>query len=66
MKQGRANSNVTEVKREPIAKSVDPCAVADIGIQQVYTKSVPLYDGRGYVAPMAGTDTHPCGSQGKH
>jgi hypothetical protein len=66
MKQGTGNSQVGDTKREPTSRSVDPCAVADIGIQQVYTVSKPLYDGRGFEAPMAGTDSHPAGSQGKH
>ncbi len=66
MKQGTANNTQSGQKREPISHSVDPCAVADIGIHQVYTVSKPLYDGRGYEAPMAGTDVHHSGSQGKH
>ena len=66
MKQGPSTSRVGDTKREPTSHSVDPCAVADIGIQQVYTVSKPLYDGRGFEAPMVGTDTHLCGSQGKH
>lgn len=66
MKQGRATSNTYEPKSEPNAKSVDPGAVSNIGLQQVYTRSEPLYDGRGYEAPLAGSTTHRSGSQGKH
>lgn len=66
MKQGRADhSNRESVKREPISHVVDPCAVADIGIETGYT-SKPLYEGRGYQAPMAGQTSHDKGSQGKH
>lgn len=66
MKQGTANNTNAQQKREPITHAVNPCAAANIGVSQVYTRSEPLYEGRGYEAPMAGTDTHPCGSQGKH
>lgn len=68
MKQGRAShSNVASTKREPIAHAVEPCAVADIGLQHVYTAPPePLYAGRGYEAPAISSETHHCGSQGKH
>lgn len=51
---------------EPTSKAVSPCAAADIGIQQTYIRSEPLYEGRGFEAPLAGSDTHRSGSQGKH
>lgn len=68
MKQGRAShSNVASTKREPISHEVDVCAVADIGLQHVYTAPPePLYKGRGYEAPAINSETHHCGSQGKH
>jgi hypothetical protein len=66
MKQGPSTSRAGDQKREPISHGVNPCAVAEIGIQQVYTRSEPLYEGRGIEAPMAGTTTHRSGSQGKH
>lgn len=68
MKQGTGNSRPGDQKREPIAHAVDVCSVADIGNQQRYIRgtSRELYEGRGYEAPMAGTDTHHSGSQGKH
>jgi hypothetical protein len=65
MKQGTANNTFSGQKREPISRSVDVCAAADIGIQTTYITSRPLYDGRGYEAPKAGTDIHRSGSQGK-
>lgn len=66
MKQGRADhSNSESVKREPISHAVDVCAVADIGTETGYS-SKPLYDGRGYQAPMVGQTTHAKGSQGNH
>lgn len=65
--QGRADRNVSEsTKREPISRGVNIVNVADMGIQHVHTKSEPLYPGRGFEAPMAGSDVHPSGSQGKH
>lgn len=70
MKQGTANSRAGDQKREPIAHAVDVCSVSEIGIQQVHVgrgaSSRELYEGRGFEAPMAGSDTHPSGSQGKH
>jgi hypothetical protein len=66
MKQGRASvSNVSDVKREPISHAVDVCTVADIGQVTDYN-SRPLYEGRGYQAPMVGTTSHKGGSQGRH
>lgn len=66
MKQGRATtSNVESVKREPIPHAVDEGAVSEIGLQTGAPRQ-QLYEGRGYKAPMVGTDTHPGGSQGKH
>lgn len=68
MKQGPSNSQVGDQKREPISHAVDVCSVADIGNQQVYVRgnSRPLYEGRGFEAPLAGSDTHKTGSQGKY
>lgn len=67
MKQGQANPNgAAGQKREPIAHAVCPAAVADIGIQQVRSTSLPLYEGRGLEAPMQGSTTYESGSQGKH
>ena len=66
MKQGRASvSNVADVKREPISHAVDVCSVANEGLV-TGVGSTPLYEGRGYQAPMAGQETHAKGSQGKH
>lgn len=66
MKQGSGNSTASAQKREPIAHAVSPGAVSEIGIHQVRSASVPLYQGRGLEAPMQGTTSHPTGSQGKH
>lgn len=67
MKQGMAQSSkMGSTKVEPKSMAVNPVAVADIGIQQVRTRSVPMYEGRGLEAPMVGTTIHECGSQGKH
>lgn len=69
MKQGSGNSTASGQKREPIAHAVDVCSVADIGLQQARVhggSSSELYSGRGFEAPLAGSDTHRSGSQGKH
>lgn len=69
MKQGPSTSRTGDQKREPTSYAVDVCSVADMGNQQVYChggSSRPLYEGRGFEAPMAGSDTHHSGSQGKH
>ena len=69
MAQGRANTSfVGSTKQEPISKAVNPGAVSEIGGQFVHIRgvSMPLYEGRGLEAPMAGCETHECGSQGKH
>lgn len=65
MKQGPSNSQAGDQKREPIAHAVNVSSVAEMGIHHVGT-SKELYSGRGLEAPVVGTDTHPCGSQGKH
>lgn len=67
MKQGTAStSKMGSTKIEPRSQAVNPAAVADIGIHNVRTKSIPMYEGRGLKAPMVGTTTHHCGSQGRH
>lgn len=69
MKQGRASSSMMgSTKQEPVSKAVNVSAVAQIGIKEVNigrAKSLPMYEGRGLSAPMAGTSTHKAGSQGK-
>lgn len=66
MKQGSGNSSMGDQKREPVSHAVDPGAVSQIGVHEVNYVKVPLYTGRGFEAPMAGSEVHPCGSQGKH
>lgn len=67
MKQGRASSSrMGSTKTEPRSQAVNPGAAASIGIQEVRTKSEPLYEGRGLKAPMVGQTNHKAGSQGKH
>lgn len=67
MKQGQASSSkMGSTKVEPSSMAVNPAAVAELGVHQVRTTSLPMYEGRGLEAPMAGTETHHCGSQGKH
>ena len=66
MKQGTGNTTDSGRKVEPTSRGVNPAAVAELGIHEVRTTSVPLYSGRGIEAPKASTTTHPSGSQGKH
>lgn len=68
MKQGRASVDVSaDQKREPIAHAVSEKAVAQIGTAQAHIRATEtLYKGRGFEAPLAGSDSHPSGSQGKH
>lgn len=66
MKQGIGHSTDSGRKVEPSSKGVNPAAVAELGIHEVRTTSVPLYSGRGIEAPKATTSIHPSGSQGKH
>lgn len=75
MKQGQAGRSVTETKVEPKSRAANPGGVGQLGQSQgnhvmdkgrVRGGAEPLYKGRGYEAPMAGTDFHHCGSQGKH
>lgn len=67
MKQGTGNSQPGSQKREPIAKAVSPGAVSQLGTHTGAARAVEkLYEGRGYEAPMSGSDTHKSGSQGKH
>ena len=68
MKQGRATLDVrADMKVEPKPRAVSPEAVALLGLQKVYYKKVPMYEGRGLKAPMSGRDTpRASGSQGKY
>lgn len=67
MKQGQAShSGMASTKVEPKSQAVNPEAVAGLGLQRVYYKPVPMYEGRGLKAPMVGETSHKCGSQGKH
>lgn len=53
-------------KVEPKSQAVSPAAAANIGVQQIYTKSRPMYEGRGLEAPMVSTTSHVRGTQGKY
>jgi len=67
MKQGRAStSGMASTKVEPKSKAVNIEHAADMGIHHVNHRSVPMYEGRGLKAPMAGSTTHPKGSQKHH
>lgn len=58
--------HISEKKQEPVAKAVTPAGAGQIGVMTGTARSVaPLYAGRGYEAPKAGTTIHPRGSQGK-
>lgn len=76
MKQGQASSSGPGSRKiEPRSHATSPTAVAQLGIMQGnHTEDNPnmpvrhhkLYEGRGYEAPMAGSEVHRSGSQGKH
>lgn len=67
MKQGTGNSQAGSQKREPISRAVDPGYAAQLGTMTGTAKSVEkMYEGRGYEALMAGSDSHKSGSQGKY
>jgi hypothetical protein len=66
MKQGHANSSkMAGTKVEPIPHAVSPEYTDQLG-QALNYKKKEVYEGRGLKAPMVGTTTHHCGSQGKH
>jgi hypothetical protein len=64
------------MKREPIARAIDPAGVSQIGEAMgnhatsvgkiLHGASKELYAGKGFEAPKTGTTQHHCGSQGKH
>jgi hypothetical protein len=67
MKQGRATTSmIGSTKQEPVSRAVNVAAVSEIGIHEVRVNSLPLYEGRGLEAPMAGETSHKTGSQGKY
>jgi hypothetical protein len=66
MKQGSGTNTDAGRKVEPKSRGINPGAVADLGVHQVRTRSISLYEGRGIEAPKAKPSTHHSGSQGKH
>lgn len=60
------STKIASTKVEPKSNAVNPAAVAEIGVHQVRSTSLPLYEGRGLEAPMQGTTVHHSGSQGRH
>lgn len=67
MKQGQATSSHSgSTKIEPHSHAVNVEAASQIGQQVIRHTSLPMYEGRGLEAPMAGCEVHHCGSQGKH
>jgi hypothetical protein len=53
------------MKQEPKPRAVNPAAVSELGVHQVRTKQISMYEGRGYKAPMGTSSTYKSGSQGK-
>lgn len=67
MKQGRAQSSkMASTKVEPMSQGINPGYAGSIGIQEVRTKPVQVYEGRGLEAPKVKSTIHNSGSQGKH
>lgn len=65
MKQGRAPTTQSGHKVEPSSKAVSPGGLSQYGLAQG-KRPEPLYEGRGYKAPMNHIATHKGGSQGRH
>lgn len=71
--QGRATtSRMGSTKTEPVSRAVSPAYPARLGTMQgnhatdkgtVRVQHIPMYEGRGLKAPMAGVTVHPKGSQ---
>ena len=66
MKQGTGKNYSGPMKVEPRSTAVPPARAADIGIQQIRTRPAPAYKTVDGMAPKMSTETHHCGSQGKH
>ena len=54
------------MKQEPKPRAVSPAAVSELGVHQVRTRPVQMYEGKGYKAPPIASSIHKSGSQGKH
>lgn len=66
MKQGQASHNGSyATKVEPTNHGVNPAAAADIGIQNLRTRPIPVVPAPAAHAPDSNTTIHHCGSQGK-
>lgn len=75
MKQGHAShSGSGQTKVEPKSQGVNPGFVSQIGNHignhaergDLSVRPIPMYEGRGLKAPMVGSMSHHCGSQGRH
>ncbi len=76
MKQGKAtHSGMGSTKVEPQSHVVPAAYPARLGLMQgnhatdgrnINVQKIPMYEGRGLQAPMAGVTTHKAGSQGTH
>lgn len=76
MKQGSSSYNMTDMKREPRVRAVNPAGVSQIGeamgnhatdtTHNLHGSSEAMYSGRGFSAPHdAGKTVHHSGSQGR-
>lgn len=63
MKQGRASVTNSDFKREPISHAVNVEKVSEFGNHVGRVHTGPLYEGRGYTAPVANCTVHKKGSQ---
>ena len=76
MKQGSGKSSHSGGKVEPKSHGVNPAYTAQLGTmlgnhvtdegESVKGAFVKMHQGRGYSAPENHSDTHHCGSQGRH
>jgi len=54
------------MKQEPKPRAVNTAAVSELGVHQVRTRQISMYEGKGFKAPAIQSSTHRSGSQGKH
>jgi hypothetical protein len=62
----KVTNTSTAHKTEPISRAVPPAYPAELGILESRRVKIPMYEGRGLEAPMAGQSIHKCGSQGRY
>lgn len=62
----KATNTNSAHKTEPVSRAVPPAYPVELGILESRVRKVPMYEGRGLEAPMAGECVHKSGSQGRY